>query len=265
MSDKSNTPQRDNGFSLHRLAAFASYYFPQLKRQIFAYLLISILLSALIFVSNKYEVQMALYSVTWSVLGILCLCAPLIFAKKGNSRVIERLIPVSAAEKTVFYFLYLLVAIPVILFLAPSVAMYILIHNPGLISDQLNEILKLSDLISESSRLTNVVSSVGAIATCFYFVMRARHNRMLVGIVSIIVLEIVCGIIGAFIGGYTVLKVGFDDGFNNRAPDPDRLIEIMTDAMSIHNPLMLGYMAIFTILSVTMIAMSYRLIKSQNL
>ena len=152
-----------------------------------------------------------------ALLPLLVYCGPLIFAKGSDTRIIDRLLPVSAAERLTFYYVYTLIVVPVIvlgpLFLANWIYLQIpAIQNEGLVS--------LYEMKFHTFGMINVINIIGiafTIMTCLLCVEYARHNRILWGVVSIIITNMIIGIIGGVLGGLAAFKQGLADGMAGKS------------------------------------------------
>lgn len=261
-----------SGFSFRRVWEFATYYMPRLKGELLIYAAISLVCSILCVIPASGDVQMTLFVGSWTILPIIFYCGPLIFAKGPDTRIVERLLPVSAAEKMTFYYIYIMIVIPFVVFLLPLCSYWIYISLPSL---QTPEVLALYDTKFNLWGVVWIINTVGGAfiaMACFLGVEYARQNRMLFGIVAVIVANVIIGILGAIIGIAAAIKgfrMGLCDGLAGKTPDADRVAEelvstVMNDLNTFH-PLSIAILVLLIVMVFTTGWFTYRAIRSRNL
>jgi len=255
------------GYSFKRVIAFARYYAPQLRTQFLIYIIASFCLALLLLIPVREVVQVLLIGSVWGIMGLLFYCGPLVFARKDDYRIIERLIPVSAAEKTTVYFVYILIVVPLSVYLLPWLAEIIYINVPSLHTPAMMELMEFRHSVNATNLTINILNNVATVLTCFYCVMYAHRSRLIKGIRAIIAVNAVSGLFGAFIGGAAAFKMGFQDGMTNvdRMGGEQLADNILNDMLTLHNPLTVAYIVIFAIYSIVIAYMSYKTIRSRNL
>lgn len=265
------TINNTDGFSFKRVWAFGSYYMPRLKWELIIYAAISLVCAILCILPVIEDIQMVLLVGVWSLLPILFYCGPLIFAKGSDTRILERLIPVSTAEKLTFYYIYTLVIIPIVVFLLPMLAAWIYTSSPAL---QTPRVMELYSIKFNYGLIWAINLSGGILISmvCLFFVEYARQNRMMFGIVGVIASNVFIGILGGIIGFVAAIKgfkKGFMDGLDGNNFNPEESVnnfmhQAMEDAGSV-NPLTISILSIIIVMIFVAGWMTYRTIRERNL
>lgn len=257
---------------MQRVWAYAAYYMPRLKWELLIYGLISFLCAVVCLIPAIEDVQVALFVGAWTILPILFYCGPLIFATGPDTRIINRLMPVSAAEKMVFYYLYILVAIPLTVYLLPMLAAWVYLSCPSL---QTEKMIVLYEAKFHSWGILWIINLVGGIfvaQACLWAVEYFRQNRMLMGIVAVIVSNIILGMMGGIIGIAAAFK-GFTDGYmdalngnpaNAQACAEDIVKGVMEEISAVH-PLSLIILGVIVVLICVTGWQTYRTLRHRNL
>ncbi|MDE5870250.1 MAG: hypothetical protein K2H18_08445, partial [Muribaculaceae bacterium] len=220
------------GFSFQRVWAFASFYMPRLRVQILVYFAASLVCAILSLIPANENVQLAIFVAVWSLLPILYYCTPLIFAKGVDTRILERVMPVSAAEKMTFFYMYLIVVIPIVVFLLPLTAVQIYMAIPGLQTESMVTMFEMKENIFGILSLINMASALLVAVICFFFVEYARTNRLLWGIVSIVAVNTIIGFVGGIVGACLAFKAGIADGIAGKPENFDAAMQgVVTDVM----------------------------------
>lgn len=237
---------KDSRFSWQRVKALAAYYTPQWRRQIIVYLIASVILSLLLMLRVSDELYGAIYSVVWVVLSLLYALAPLVMAKFGDARKVERMLPVTTAELMTVYLFYFIAVLAAVLFILPSVTELIYFH---LNSDRSGYISELYHIRVNRGPMVECVNILGGIATtvsCLYWVFRSRSNRILAGVIAVLAVNLAMGIIGAIWGMSKAFMMGFNDAMNgvSRMPDEEVLAREVVSVLNDGS----GFMGIVAIL-----------------
>ena len=263
---------KSSGFSFKRLWAFAAYYIPRLKGELLVYTAISIVCSVLCLLPANEDVQIASFVGTWTILPIIFYCSPLIFAKGPDTRILDRLLPVSAAEKITFYYIYILMVIPVVVYLLPICAGLIYISCPALQTPGVMGLYETKFSSVGFIWLINLIGGIFIALACFFSVEYARQNRMLWGIVAVIVANTIIGIFGAIIGMVAALKgfrTGLMDGLAGNEPNCEKATEeIVTSVLNEINtahPVSLAMTGMIIVLIGLTVWLTYRTIRKRNL
>ncbi len=265
------------GFSFRRVWAFALYYMPRLQGEMLIYAGISLIAFILCLLPGPGEVQKFLMVGVWTVIPILFYCGALIFAKGSDTRIIERLMPVSAAEKLTFYYIYILIVIPIVVYLLPVAASWIYMACPSLQTPEVTELYKIRFQYRSVIWVINLISGVFVAMACLYGVMASRHNRMMFGIVGVVVANVAMGILSGIIGVVSAIKAikenafvaGLKDGLNGAENNAEKFatqfVTEMLDDFNQPNPLTLSIMGVIIVLIILTGWLTYRSIKRKNL
>lgn len=260
------------GFSFQRVWAYASYYMPRLKWELLIYAGISLICSLICLIPAIDDVQMIFFVGAWTILPILFYCGPLIFATGPNTKIINRLIPVSAAEKIVFYYVYLLVVVPIVVFLLPLISAWIYMSCPALQTENMLMLYQTKFHSWSILFFINILGGIFVVQACFWCVEYFQHNRMLMGIVGVIVANIFMGILGGIIGIVAAVK-GFKDGYmdavngcaaNAEAATEEIVKNVLNDLNTIH-PVSLIILGVIAVLICVTGWQTYHSLKYRNL
>ncbi len=263
---------KSSGFSFQRVWAYALYYLPRLKGEMLIYFAIALFCSIITLIPAPDEVQKAIGVGIWSILPIIFYCGPLIFAKGGDTRIIERLMPGSAAEKLTFYYIYNLVIIPIIVYGLPLAACWIYISCPAINTPSLLELYQMKFTNWGMVMAINTTGAVLISMACLYGVEASRQNRMLFGIVGVVVGNVIIGIIGGIIGVSMALKAfsaGVNDSMNGTRCNPDevgeQIVKEMMESIAHPDALSISLLAVIVVLIIVTGCLTYRAIKRKNL
>lgn len=219
-----------DNFSITRTLSLFGFYSSTLKRQLLTYVIVSILLSLLLLLPVADVIRTGFFSMTWMIIQWLWYLSPISLTKRGYSNGIETLLPLKASEKFAFFILYFLIIIPVCLYTLPVCAeLYILKGDPELVTVFTNLVyfqLHAGWII----RCINLFSALLSVSVCLYYVLKSKHNKVLYGIVSAFVCQIVLGVLGAIVGGYEEMASGFKDGWNGVEVNPGIVREVPESA-----------------------------------
>ena len=256
---------KSDNFSWRRVNLLATFYKPWITRQILVYFGITVVFFVLLLLPVNAYAQAAIFSMCWTAIGIMVEVAPIVVAKSGDSRLVERLIPASAAEKFTLFVFYFFIVIPVTCYFLPDLAIILYQHIPSIQTEQMNYIVEIRMQNPPMNILMNCVNTAAVIITCLYVVLSVKHNRMLKGIVSVFVCNIALGIIGAFYGMVTMFKAGYDAGVQGHDLDTQVAVQQVMDVMQ-DNPWGAATIVVLVgIYSVYMLCATYRKIKSTTL
>ena len=261
-----NTSQ-SSGFSISRVWQFALYSLPGLKWQLIIYAIVSVVCGAICLIPAKETIQIGLFVAGWTALPLMYYCAPLIFAKGADTRIVNRLIPVSTAERFCFYYIYMLVVLPIIIYFIPLLCSNIYMHWPAV---QTPEMMTLYEMKFNSLGVLSLINLFGAIFVielCFLCVEYARHNRILWGIVGVICANTVIGFLGAILGGIEAFKAGMQDGFNGKKPadNVDQVVERVMERITHADAVSITIMGVIIVMAIATAVLTYRTLKKRNL
>lgn len=177
-------PEAKNGFSFRRVLDYAWLYMSSIRSLTLWFGLTSLVLALLMVMPFNQGLQTGFFTMAKSSLGIMFVCSPLIFAKHGDSQVLERIAPVRPDEKLVFYLLFTYVYMPVVLYLLPSISAIIVV-NTSLCHDVVR--IMVDRLLRWDAQMAFAVAQDLMIpAVCLYFVLSSRHSRIFKGVLALL-------------------------------------------------------------------------------
>ncbi len=267
MNRNSITATLPDSFSWKRVAAIAAYYSPYTGRQLICYLAVSLLFAILILLPSGEVAQLGLYTTIWACIPLLADFAPIMLAKWGDHRIVERLIPARASEKYIFYLIYFIIVIPASVYLLPLAACRLYMEIPAIQSPMLNEINAMQFTVAPLLRTLNILCASSAILTCLYAMIHCGTSRIIKGVLGVFAVKVAVGIMGAVYGIATVVKSGFIDCIN--ANDKHQISaqsqQMMINAMTENTPYLATMLTILGIYVIVMLWLIYRDLKQRNL
>ncbi|MDE6717003.1 MAG: hypothetical protein K2J70_02320 [Muribaculaceae bacterium] len=257
-------------FSPARVVSFGAYWLPRVKPQLLIYAGASLLCALLCLIPAHETVQVGLFVMVWTLLPILFYCGPLIFAKGPDTRIFERLLPVSAAEKLTFFYLYSLIAVPIAVFLLPWLGYLLYLKLPSIGTPGLTHMYELKFHTFGWVTLINLLGAALTSAACLYAVETARNSRIMWGIAAIVISNFFVGLLGAIYGAAAVFKAGFIDGLEGRPSRADArtITDLTSDLLNGMETTTAWNIAISSILAAALIVvviLTYRTLKNRNL
>lgn len=265
--DTANTlAQTGNGFSWRRVMEVGRFYYPIFRPQMIVYPIASLFIALLSLMPFGAVAQVGLFTLSWSALPLIFEVAPCILARSGDTRIVERMIPARSSEKFTFIILYLLVAVPVMVFLMPELALRLYMKIPAIQTEGMLDILKLRYCeLPSVINLMNVAGSLATVLTCLYVVYQSRTNRILKSIVAVFAVKFGIGMFGAIWGLAFAINVGIKDGMACAAPrNPDQMEDMLYSMMG-SSPYMTFVTIVLILYCVLMLWLSYRAMSRRNL
>ena len=261
------TPAVKSSFSWHRMLEIANFSRPSCQLQLLIYLGISLLLGVLIFLPAGGSVQTALFTLCWAIIPYMVYFGPCMLTRYGDARIVERMMPVKASERYVFFLLYFLIAVPLAAFLIPELCIWIYSKMPEVITEEMR---MLSDMHLHQPlmlRMINILGCMATILTCLYTVQYARHNRLIKSIAATFGTQIGLGILGAFYGLAEVFKAGYKDGMEGKPAclDGDQIVSNLMQDLFNGSPFGYTVVSILLIFTAVMLYLNYRVIARRNL
>lgn len=266
--ETSNLYSDQKSFSWLRIRALIKFYSPIMRRQVLTYSIASVVAAIIMLLPLSGGAQMALFSIVWTALPLLFELAPCILCKQGDYRIIERMIPATATEKYVFRLVYFLIIVPICVYLLPELASEIYEMIPAIQTEEMLYIYKYQHfgLSNLPILLINVFTAIAATLTCLYVVTRARHSRMVKGVISVFAVSIFVSIMGAIMGWHAAFRAGFEDGMAGVSPrlTPETSIVEIQDII-IDSPFLYVIGGIILTYVTIMFILNYRILKNHNI
>lgn len=203
-----------DGFSFSRVAALAAYYRPFCAKQLICYGLLSLAFAILTLLPMPDMVKVAIFTICWGAIPILYSLAPIVLAKSGDSRIVERMIPASAAEKFCFYALYFWVAVPIAVYLLPFLANLLYLHIPSIHTKGMAGLVNLQMHNPAQVLVLNCMTSLAISLTCLYVILSAKSARIVKAVILAFAVQFGFGLFAGILGGFVGFNEGFKDGLN---------------------------------------------------
>lgn len=256
-----------SGFSFTRMMELNHYFGPMFGKLLIFYFSASLIFGIVMLLPVNEYLQIADFTLIWATLPYMFAFAPLVMGKRGDSRIIERLLPVSAAEKYVYIMIYFLIVIPIAVYAVPECSLLLYKQIPALQTDALLGMIELHFGSGSAVLITNVTGAVATTLLCLYVVQHAKSSRMVKGIISVFISQFGIAMMGAVYGMATAFKYGFEDGLAEAAagtPNYNKVQEIVNDMMS-YSPYMIAMITILALYMLTMFWLNYRQMTKDNL
>lgn len=258
------------GFSFRRMMELNHFFGPAFGKLMLFYFIASVVFGIVILLPVNEYLQLANFTLIWATLPYMFSFAPLVMGKRGDSRIIERLLPVSATEKYVYLMGYFLIVIPIVVYAVPECALLLYKQIPSIQTTALMDMLSIHFGISSAVMITNLTGAVATTLLCLYVVQHAKSSRMVKGIVSVFISQFGIAMMGAFYGVAAAFKSGLADGMADAANGtctnygPDKVQAIVNDMMTF-SPYIITMIAILAVYMLTMFWLNYRQMTKDNL
>ena len=193
--------------------------------------------------------------------------APIAFAKTGDTRVVDRMLPARASEKFTFYLLYLLVAVPIAVYVLPEGAMWLYGKIPAIHTDAMMG-LKNIHFSNPPLICMNVLAAVAGSLTCLFVIMHARQSRIIKAVISTFAVQFVVGILCAVYGMYAVFRQGVNDGLDGKSFSPEQqenLVQNIISDFTHATPYIVTVISLLTVYTGLMLWLIYRTLRKRNL
>ncbi|MBD5207688.1 MAG: hypothetical protein HDS79_05405 [Bacteroidales bacterium] len=249
--------------NFNRLKYLWEYHYPMVKHQLFLYFVISVLVAILTLLPLPAQAQISIFAIGNSILGYLVVLSPIVLAKNGDTRIVERLIPATAAEKFTWRIIYFLIIIPIFCYVYPYLSNRLYFHIPEIQTALMTDTLELAVNNSFRLKCLNILSTLLQILICLYVVTYARKSRIIKAVLSVFATQLVFGLIG-FIWGIsetTGLLESHSFPINiNKEEIQSEIMDRMVSSSYIWSVTLLMACA-----SLTMLWLNYRVLKKRNL
>lgn len=247
------------------LGKYISFNMPMFKAQLGIYTISSAIIAIVILLPTSGFVKTGLYSLFYFVMSVMYQLAPCAMTRYSDARIVERLLPISTKEKFFTLAIYFFAIIALAVYLLPELSIIAYKHIPSIQSPEFDEILALRDKGGFWITLSNILAGLAGAVTCFYFVNHVRHNRMLWGIVSTFLSNVVMGIIGAIWGISMAFRAGFSDGYAGKEACANDLQGQLVYEIYNQTTFFLIYSIILAGYSALILWLAYRDMKKRNL
>lgn len=253
-----------SSFSIHRVAQLYRYNAPWLKKQILLYFGVSLVVSALYLLGQNHLWQMAVYALTSMALSVAFILSPLVFAKGGDTRIIERLIPATPAEKFVFHISYLAIFVTLSCYLLPYIAQ--MISPQPTLGGDFSDIMESAVKSPRIFEYCQYAAMVAGMVTCLYFITAARRGRIVKAIMLSFAVIITFNIITAIATAIEAFKIGMAEAQSGTEEvDPTDITRKVTEAVSQHTTYAWILFAFIALYIIWMLTLTYRALYRKNL
>lgn len=263
-----NTTDLTNRFSWKRVGSLYRFNRPYIGKEVLFYGIASTVFALMTLIPSGSLLQFMIFTTTWSIIPYMVYLAPLIFAKSGDSRIIERMFPALPSEKYIFYLSYVLIIIPIISYALPLLTSWLYIKIPTIQTEPLLSLSKIRFSMPVSMLILNILTSTAESLTCLYTVMKSRSSRIIKGIVSVFLVQFGIGLIGGIYGFIGAMQGGFENAYTKTA-DADYLSGIafsntLLKQMS-DSPVTYTMLGLLTVYTAAMLWLTYKAINRTNL
>ena len=254
-----------SSFSWRRVAQLYQFNAPWIKKQTIIYFLFSLATALVYLLIPSHTIRMGIYSPCRTILFFMFIWSPIVFTKGGDTRIVDWLIPASALEKFVFYMSYLLIVVGLACYFCPWIA------------EKISLVLSLSDVDSAEIlknelympgifEWSTILSTIAAMMTCFYFVMAARHNRVVKAYLISVGVSILLPMFNTFYGIKEAIVSGYKEATSSGIPANDREIaDMVSNALNGHIHFSIFALAVNIGLVLLLMWLSYRALYRRNL
>lgn len=252
-------------FSWHRIAMLYQFNAPWLRKQAALYFLFSLAVSIALILIPSHSLRTAIYNPCSTVMFFMFIWAPIVFTKGGDTRIVDRLLPATPIEKFIFYMSYLLIVITFVCYLCPCIADWVVARiypyndSDFWVQDRMKS---MPDIYICSYYL----APVAAMLTCFYYVVAAKHNRILKAYLMPVVVSIVWSAFNTFYGVKAAVLLGIEGV--TKPTDVSNKLEIaekMSAAMHDHLHFLILCLVVTIGYILALIWFSYRALYRKNM
>lgn len=262
------TDAASDRFSWKRVAEVARYFSTVANRQLLVYAIISAIFAVLLLLPLDGVAQAGIFTLEFSVLPIMFQLAPIAFAKSGDTRVVDRMLPAKASEKFTFYILYLLVAVPIAVYALPEGAMWLYGKIPAIQTDAMMGVKNMHFGNPPIVICMNILAAVAGSMTCLFVTLYARHSRIIKAVISTFAVQFTVGILGAVYGMYAVFRQGVMDGIAGKDITPEQqetLVQNIVSDFTHATPYLVTVISLLAVYTGLMLWLTYRTLRKRNL
>lgn len=262
------TDAASDRFSWKRVAEVARYFSTVTNRQLLVYAIISAIFAVLLLLPLNGVAQTGIFTLVFSVLPILFQLAPIAFAKSGDTRVVDRMLPARASEKFTFYILYLLVATPIAVYALPEFAMWLYGKIPAIQTDAMMGVKNMHFGNPPVLICMNVLAAVAGSMTCLFVTLYARQSRIIKAVISTFAVQSVVGILGAVYGMYAVFRQGVMDGIAGKditREQQETFVQNIVSDFTHATPYLVTVISLLAVYTGLMLWLTYRTLRKRNL
>lgn len=254
---------QSSSFSWGRVAQLYQFNDPWIRKQSTIYFLFSLAVSILYVLIPSQTLRMAVYSPCCTVLMFMYIWSPIVFTKGGDTRIVDKLIPVSPTEKFVFYMSYLFIVIGLSCYLCPWIAERI---APELYPDMNGGEMLQNEPIPIVFKWSTYLSTIAAMLTCFYFVIAAKRNRVVKAYLISIGVSMFLSTLNTFYGVKEAIIAGYKEAASQGdAVNESEISEMVSSALNDHMHFSIFTLAVSLVYILMIMWLSYRSLYRRNI
>lgn len=254
---------KTSSFSWGRVAQLYQYNAPWIRKQTTIYFLFSLAVSLSYLLIPSETLRMTVYSTCSTILLFMFIWAPVVFTKGGDTRIVDRLIPASPAEKFVFYMSYLLIVIGLSCYLCPWIAEKISVE---LYPDMKGGEKLQNEQVPIVFKWSTYLSTIAAMLTCFYFVIAAKRNRVVKAYLISIGVSMFLSTLNTFYGVKEAIIAGYQEAASEgSAASEAEIAEMVSSALNDHLHFSICAFAVSLVYIFIIMWLSYRSLYRRNL
>lgn len=252
-----------SSFSWERVAQLYQYNDPWIRKQTIIYLLFSLATSLCYLLIPFQTLRMAVYSPCCTVLMFMYIWSPMVFTRGGDTRIVDKLIPVSPIEKFVFYMSYLLIVIGLSCYLCPWIAEKI---SAVLYPDMNDGEMLQNEQVPIVFKWSTYLSTIAAMLTCFYFVIAAKRNRVVKAYLISIGVSMFLSTLNTFYGVKEAIIAGYKEAASQGSPASEaEIAEMVSSALNDHLHFSICALVVSLVYILMIMWLSYRSLYRRNL
>ncbi len=248
--------------NLQRFNALWRFNYPLVERQVIIYLIVSVFFAILMLLPVSGPIQFSIYTFGNMALNYLVVLAPIVLAKNGDYRIIERLIPATAGEKFCWRLIYFLIVIPAVTIVFPYWAGYLYLQIPSIQTEAMKSAIEMAENLPFRVMLLNKLTYVAEVLTCLYVVSYTRKSRIVKSVLAVFVVQFVVACFGFAWGIYSTTAALSADSHSPLNPQQlqDEVLARMYDTSYLF--IVIGVVTVYTSI---MLILNYRVLKHRNL
>ncbi len=250
-------------FSWRRIAMLYQFNAPWIRKQTIIYFLFSLATALAYILISSPTIRMGVYNPCRSIITFMFIWSPIVFTKGGDTRIVDRLIPASALEKFVFYMSYLFIVIGLACYLCPWIAEKITLYQPYIVNEENTANVSAVPMIYQWSQY---LSTVAAMMTSLYFVIAARHNRIVKAYLISVGVSIFLSTLSTFYGVKEAIISGYKEATDNLSRvNETQIAEMVSSALNDHYHFSMFVFALSVGYILLLMWLTYRALYQRNL
>lgn len=258
--------EKNGNFSWSRIWQLYQYDAPWLKKQTSIYLIVSISTTICMLLAHGQDWLFPVYGMLSSAITLMYMWSPIIFSKGGDARIVDRLVPASTPEKFIFYMSYIYVVMLFVCFFFPWFGESILYPMIFKVPDIFTELRDIENEVSAIHLWTQYLSHFAGVATCLYFVIGGKGNRILKAYIWPLVVTVGISIMETIFIAKEAFMEGYNNGVNQQpSKTSSEVTQLVADAMNTHQIYSICILLLTILFTIFMLWKCYKAIGSKNI